>query len=115
VVGMLEIILRGTGDKMKRYSELSLEELQREMQQLLGESRKKHQAGFISEANMLEQKFYMAKSYTIDPASIKIDHSYKVAGEEEMFKVVYLNGVFAWGRFPSSTEEVAFPIGRLEL
>ncbi|WP_025026977.1 YfhH family protein [Caldalkalibacillus mannanilyticus] len=100
---------------MKRYSEMTQEELFREMQHLLGESRKKHQAGFISEGNILEQKFFMAKSYTLDPQFIEIGKEYTVIGEdEEVFTVLYLNGVFAWGRFPGSTEDVAFPIGRLE-
>jgi hypothetical protein len=99
---------------MKKFSEMDQEELYREMQQLIGESRKKEQAGFISEANILEQKFYLAKSYMMDPQEIEIGQEYHVEGEEETLKVEYLNGVFAWGRFPSSTEEVGFPIGRLE-
>lgn len=99
---------------MRKYSEMTKEELYAEMQHLLGEGRKKQQAGFISEANILEQKFYMAKSYMMDSDGILSGQEYHVAGEKEPFKVRYLNGVFAWGRFPSSIEEVAFPIGRLE-
>lgn len=99
---------------MKKYSEMTKEELYTQMQHLLGEARKKEQAGFISEANILEQKFYMVKSYMMDSDAILSGQEYLVAGEKERFKVRYLNGVFAWGRFPSSTEEVAFPIGRLE-
>jgi hypothetical protein len=99
---------------MRKYSEMTKEELYSEMQYLLGEGRKKQQAGFISEANILEQKFYMAKSYIMDSDSILSGQEYRVAGEQEPFKVRYLNGVFAWGCFPTSIEMVAFPIGRLE-
>ncbi len=84
------------------------------MQQLLAEYRKKDQAGFISEANIYEQKYYVAKSYTMDVNSIKPGDTYRVIGESEPFTVRYLNGVFAWGEMPSSEELKAFPIGRLE-
>lgn len=97
----------------KKYSEMTKEELFAEMQHVLGEKRKKEQAGFISEANILEQKFYMAKSYLTDPETILTGQKYQVEGIKELFSVRYLNGVMAWGKFPSSTEEVAIPIGRL--
>ncbi|GGK27992.1 hypothetical protein GCM10010965_21070 [Caldalkalibacillus thermarum] len=99
---------------MTRMSDMSREELEREMQRLLAEARKKEQAGFISEANVLEQKFYMAKSYLMDPAEIKIGGKYRVAGEEGIFTVEYLNGVFAWGKLDTSPEKRGFPIGRLK-
>lgn len=99
---------------MNRYSEMTKLELYTEMQRLIGEARKKHQAGFISEANILEQKYYMAKSYMMNPNEINIGGQYQVAGENGVFHVHYLNGVFAWGRFPHSVEDIAFPIGRLE-
>lgn len=99
---------------MNRYSEMTKQELYAEMQKMIGEARKKHQAGFLSEANILEQKYYMAKSYLMDRKEIKAGNQYHVAGEAGIFLVNYLNGVFAWGRFPDSQEDQAFPIGRLE-
>lgn len=99
----------------KRYSEMTREELFAEMQSTLGEKRKKEQAGFISEANILEQKFYMAKSYLTDPETILAGQQYRVEGMEDLFSVRYLNGVMAWGTFSSAPdEEIALPIGRLE-
>lgn len=92
---------------------MNQEELYREMQTLLGDARKKEQAGFISEANVLEQKYYMAKSYAMNKDEIHIGKEYLVEGEEGLFTVEYLNGVFAWGRFKTSEEDEAFPIGRL--
>ena len=99
---------------MSRYSEMTKLELYAEMQKTIGEARKKQQAGFFSEANILEQKYYMAKSYMMNPNEINIGGQYHVAGETGIFLVKYLNGVFAWGRFPSSEGDEAFPIGRLE-
>jgi hypothetical protein len=100
---------------MKRYSEMSREELLAEMQRLREEGMKKHQSGLLTESELqvLEQKYYLAKSYLMDPGEIELERHYKVEGEEEPFFVEYLNGVMAWGTFPSSTEKVAVPIGRL--
>jgi hypothetical protein len=95
-------------------SEMSKEELKIEMQRLWALAKKKEQAGFFSEANVLEQKFYMAKSYLMDPNQIEIGGQYRVAGEEGIFTVRYLNGVFAWGKLDTDPEERGFPIGRLE-
>lgn len=97
-----------------RMSEMSREQLEQAMRQYLAEARKKEQAGFISEANVLEQKFYMAKSYLMDPEEIEVGGTYQVKGEEGLFTVEYLNGVFAWGKLGSSPEKRGFPIGRLE-
>lgn len=99
---------------MKKMSEMTKEELQMEMQRLWALAKKKERAGFISEANVLEQKFYLAKSYTMDPAQIEVGARYRVAGEEGLFTVEYLNGIFAWGTLETDHEKRGFPIGRLE-
>ncbi|WP_134703944.1 YfhH family protein [Ammoniphilus sp. YIM 78166] len=97
----------------KRYSEMTKEELDYELLKLKEASMKKHQAGFFSEAAVLEQKFYMAKSYTLDPSRYLPGQAYQVTGYEGDFTISYMNGVMAWGHFKDSSEEVAFPIGRL--
>lgn len=99
---------------MKKFNEMTKEELYKAMQELLGDARKKEQAGFYSEANVLEQKYYLAKSYLLSPQEIKIGGRYYVAGEDKPLVVEYLNGVFAWGSLEGETEEKGFPIGRLE-
>lgn len=94
---------------------MTREELFAEMQRCLGEKRKKEQAGFISEANILEQKYYMAKSYLTDPSTIVTGEYYRVEEMDDLFFVRYLNGVMAWGYFESNPdEEAALPIGRLQ-
>lgn len=99
---------------MIRYSEMTQQQLQAEMQKLRQESMRKYQAGYISEASILESKFFMARSYLLDPDDYMSGQEYTVIGYEEPFFVRYLNGVMAWGCFRSSDEEKAFPIGRLE-
>jgi hypothetical protein len=100
---------------MKRYSEMSKDELLTEMQRLREDGMKQHQSGLLteSELHVLEQKFYLAKSYLMDPKEIEPGRSYKVEGYDESFQVEYLNGVMAWGKFSSSEETIAIPIGRL--
>jgi hypothetical protein len=97
----------------KRFSEMSIEELDLALIKYKEGAMKKHQAGFFSEAAILEQKFYLAKSYLLDPKNYSPGNTYSVIGFEEPFHVNYINGVMAWGTFPHSTEEMAFPISRL--
>ncbi|MEW9669261.1 YfhH family protein [Ammoniphilus sp. 3BR4] len=97
----------------RRYSEMTVEELNHELLKLKEASMKKHQAGFFSEAAVLEQKFYMAKSYLLNPADFIPGQTYDVTGYEGKFTIKYLNGIMAWGHFDSSQEELAFPIARL--
>lgn len=99
---------------MKRYSEMTHEELQAEMQRLRSESMKKYQAGYVSEAGVMEAKFFMARSYLLNPEDYPPDQEYMVSGYDEPFYVQYLRGVMAWGYFRNSNEQRAFPIGRLE-
>ena len=99
---------------MIRYSEMNKEQLQAEAQKLRQESMRKYQAGYISEASVLESKFFMARSYMLDPDDYMSGQEYTVIGYDEPFFVRYLNGIMAWGHFRSSDEEKAFPIGRLE-
>jgi hypothetical protein len=99
---------------MKRYSEMSHDEIQAEMQRLRSESMKKYQAGYLSEAGIMESKYFMARSYLLKPENFPADKEYIVSGYDEPFYVQYLRGVMAWGYFRSSDEQRAFPIGRLE-
>jgi hypothetical protein len=101
----------------KRYSQMSEYELQQEISQLNEKARKAEQMGMVSEYAVLERKAVMAKSYLIDPSTIKVNELYEIEGAPgSYFKVQYLNGVFAWGfRVGGSTEEEALPISMLKL
>lgn len=93
---------------------MSKAEIAYELERLQAEWKKKKESGYISEANILEQKIYLAKAYTMDPEEIQLNQDYEVEGESTLFHVEYLNGVFAWGKFAGSEEEVGVPISRLK-
>jgi hypothetical protein len=99
----------------KRYSQMTVHELQQEISQLNEKARKAEQMGMVSEYAVLERKAIMAKSYLIDPSTIKEDELYEIEGDPgSYFKVQYLNGVFAWGfRIGGNGEEEALPISML--
>lgn len=100
---------------IKRYGEMDSEELLAEMDRLREEALQLQKSGNAQQIPVLEQKFYMAKSYLIDKSRITLGKTYEAEGYSEPFKVNRFNGAMVWGRFPSSTEEQAIPIGRLVL
>ncbi|UFJ42279.1 YfhH family protein [Brevibacillus humidisoli] len=99
---------------MKRYSEMTLAELQMEMEHLRREAEAQKARGDQVSHGILEQKFYLAKSYYLGTTPFTVGRSYRVYGHDQPFTVDYFNGVFAWGRFSGSDEQVGFPVGMLE-
>jgi len=99
---------------MRLFSQMTLAELQEEMERLRREAEAKKQAGELAQFEILERKFFMAKSYYIGTNDFRIGAVYRVHGHDEPFTIDYFNGVFAWGRFPGSEEQVGFPVGMLE-
>lgn len=93
---------------------MNREELEAQLLKFKEAAMKKHQAGFFSEAAVYEQKFYLAKSYLLDPQFIQIHTEYSVIGYDQPFVIESINGRMAWGKFTGSHEELAFPIARLE-
>ncbi|HYK74925.1 MAG TPA: YfhH family protein [Pseudoneobacillus sp.] len=102
-------------EQEKRYSQMSTYELQQEISQLNEKARKAEQLGMVNEFAVLERKAIMAKSYLIDPSTIKENEVYEIEGDPGIyFKVQYLNGVFAWGfRIGGNSAEEALPISML--
>lgn len=93
---------------------MTLAELQEEMERLRLQAEEKKKAGDESQFAILQQKYFMAKSYYLGTEEFRIGGTYSVADHDEPFTIDYFNGVFAWGRFPSSTEPTGFPVGMLE-
>jgi hypothetical protein len=91
----------------RRFSEMDREELEAVMQRLREEQRR---AKLPNEAEMLERKYDIAKSYTLSPADFPPGR-YRISGYEHPFELEYLNGIMAWGRMDG--EEASFPISRL--
>jgi len=93
----------------RRYSEMPQDELTRELYRLQVEMKK---AEWPTQLEMLKRKFYMAKSYTLNPADYP-PGTYEVEGEQEPFDVERIEGIMAWGKLGEEAER-AFPIAMLK-
>lgn len=99
----------------KRYSEFTEYELRQEITTLNDKARKAEQMGMINELAVYERKIALAKSYLLNPEDFKAGETYELQGDaSSLFKISYMNGVFAWGyRVGNEKEEEAFPISML--
>lgn len=97
------------------YSEMSREELLREVDRLRKEMEIRKDQGLWNAVAVLEQKINMALSYLQkDDNAIQIGKTYRVKGYPGRFRVSQLRGVMAWGTFDDRAEEErAFPINML--
>ncbi len=98
---------------MRLFSQMTLAELQEEMERLLQQIDAVKQGG-PGDLHVLEQKFFMAKSYFVGTDEFRKGKSYRVHGVTEAFTIEYFNGVFAWGRYAGSSEVTGVPVGKLE-
>ncbi|KSU80874.1 MULTISPECIES: YfhH family protein [Fictibacillus] len=99
----------------KRYSEMNKTELQNEIANLHAKAQKAEQMGMVSEFAVYERKIMMAKSYMMDTALFDPGKTYGVEGDPgSSFKILYMNGIFAWGYRDESQELEAFPIAMLQ-
>lgn len=98
---------------MRLFSQMTLAELQEEMERLRQQMEETKQSGNHTQFQIMEQKFFLAKSYFLGTDPFFLGRSYRVHGHEQLFTIDYFNGVFAWGRFPGSTGQVGFPVGML--
>ncbi|RLQ08547.1 DUF1811 family protein [Geobacillus stearothermophilus] len=58
-------------EDQKRYSEMTKEELQREIAVLAEKARKAEQMGMVNEYAVYERKMAMAKAYMLNPADFR--------------------------------------------
>jgi hypothetical protein len=100
---------------VRLLSQMTLAELQEEMERLRLLIEENKQLGDSSQLAIYRQKFFMAKSYYIGTDEFRIGGTYRVHEHDQPFTIEYFNGVFAWGKFPDSPEAVGFPVGMLEL
>lgn len=99
----------------KRFSQMTEYELRQEIASLNDKAKKAEQMGMINELAVYERKITMAKSYLLNPEDFKPGETYVINdGEETLFTISYMNGIFAWGyRKGKENEEEAFPIALL--
>ncbi|GKU85240.1 YfhH family protein [Niallia sp. NCCP-28] len=100
----------------KRYSEMAEYELRMEIASLNEKAKKAEQLGMVNEFAVLERKAVLAKAYLLNPNEIKINEFYEIEGDPGvLFRVDYLNGVFAWGfRNQKDSKEEGIPISLLK-
>lgn len=99
---------------MKRYSQMIPEELTHTIKELEKQLAEAEKNKLESNAAILRQKITLAKSYLIDPKTIRTGSKYEVEGESGLFQVEYLNGIYAWGTLEGRTEKEAFPLSLLK-
>lgn len=98
----------------RRYSDMSVEELQSLVAELTEKARKAEQLGIVNEYAVLRRKIMMAQAYLLNPSDFKPGEVYDLEGAPgETLKIAYINGTFAWGYRSGNREQEAFPISML--
>ncbi|MFC7373622.1 YfhH family protein [Fictibacillus iocasae] len=98
----------------KRFSDMTEHELQMEIAAMRAKAQKAEQMGMVSEFAVYDRKIALAKSYLVDLEQFESGKSYELQGDPgSLFKLVYLNGVFAWGYKNGNTEMEAYPVSML--
>ena len=98
-----------------RFSQMTATQLTMEIKQLEKEEAKALHDGETSQADILTQKKWLARSYLVDAKMIQSGQTYQVHEENTQFTVSYLNGIMAWGYWESSKQLVAIPIAKLKI
>ncbi|WP_188207313.1 YfhH family protein [Alkalibacillus aidingensis] len=82
----------------RRYSDYTVEELEKEIAELTEKAQKAEQMGMVNEYAVYQRKIVMAKSYTMNPKKYRKGQVYEIVGSPgETFEISYMNGIFAWG------------------
>ena len=97
----------------KLLSEMSEQELHDEIKRCQQSAKEAIEDGMLSEYQVYEQRYYMAKSYLMNKDDIQIGATYGIENDTNLFIVEYLRGVLAYGKALGQTEEKAYPIGIL--
>ncbi|MCL6627562.1 DUF1811 family protein [Alicyclobacillus shizuokensis] len=97
------------------YSDMTPEQLQREMKELQQKGQRAYDAENWSEYEVLMKKWYLAKSYLVQQdIRIAIGETYRLAEEYDRLTVSKVKGIMAWGTRMSDGAEIAVPIAMLE-
>ncbi len=98
----------------KRYSEMTEFELHQEITKLNDKARKAEQLGIVNEYAVYERKVAVAKAYLLNPNDFLIGETYNIVGDpHSLFKIDYMNGIFAWGHRVGQKKEEGLPISLL--
>lgn len=94
-------------------SEMSPDELAAELIRCQEQGEKALAQGMINQYQVYEQRYYLARSYQMNPHDIALGATYGLANNTGLFIARRLNGVFVYGTLLGETEERGFPIGQL--
>lgn len=97
----------------KLYRDMSAEELAAEMKRLQDEGHRALAEHRYEELDVLERKYYLALSYTMDKELIKIGKTYTIIDSNDRFEVTRTDGVMAWGWLNGVRLEEAYPFAML--
>ncbi|HWJ78504.1 MAG TPA: YfhH family protein [Niallia sp.] len=100
----------------RRYSMMTEHELRMEISTLNDKAKKAEQLGMVNEYAVLERKAVLAKAYLLNPDDFIVNESYEIDGDPGvLFRIEYMNGVFAWGkRNIEGSKEEGIPISLLK-
>lgn len=91
-------------------------ELRSEIALLNEKAKKAEQLGMVNEYAVLERKAVLAKAYLVNTADYKQNEVYEIEGDPGvLFKIHYLNGVFAWGIRSNDKKIEGIPISLLKV
>jgi len=94
-------------------SEMSARELESELQRCQEGGLSAASKGLTSEYKVWEQRYYLTRSYLLDPDSIMLGATYGLADSTALFIAKRLHGILAYGNVLGEQEERGFPIGQL--
>jgi hypothetical protein len=97
----------------KLYKDMTQEELQQEMKRLQDEGHQALAEERFEEMDVLERKYYLALSYTMDPSTITIGKTYTIVDSTDRFQTTRMDGVMAWGYRNGVPIEEAYPMAML--
>jgi hypothetical protein len=95
------------------YRDMTPTELEAEMTRLQDEGHRALAEERFEELDVLERKYYLAKSYTMNPDEIKVGNLYTVIDTTDRLEVTRMDGVMAWGYRNGVRLEEAFPMAML--
>ncbi len=97
----------------KLYRDMTQEELEQEMKRLQDEGHRALAEARYEELDVLERKYYLALSYTLDRDLLTVGETYTIIDSKDRFEVTRMDGVMAWGYRNGVRLEEAYPMAML--
>jgi hypothetical protein len=100
---------------MPLYSDMTEEQLSREMKELQEQGRRAFERERWSEYEVVMHKWYLARSYQLqDTMQLEMGKTYDLIESPDQLTLTKRKGVMAWGLRVSDGEEIAVPLAMLK-